>query len=263
MRTSLLILTLIILMGGTIGGCDTTSEQRITALKTAVDTTQVLLTQATDKVASLEKSLLANEAMAKNPSITPEQLQQLKDELASIKSAMAVVKPAKDFFEAQMAGYQKDLADALATGSIDKAKEIKLYAKGIGSGATSVSAVLPPPWNLIVALLGAGATALAGSKLTARKDAIVVKEKEVEHETVVGGIVGGTSELLGNLPTPEAVAKVTPEIVTKLAEAGISLLDVETAKNMLARLQAKQPEVAAAVQKALAVQKTAEQVKTA
>jgi hypothetical protein len=200
-----------------LGGCGTTSEQRVAQLQRAVTATQEMSKQVSAKVTELQGALANAQALAKNSAATPAQIAKLTNDITTIQAKLATAKPLQDHLDQQLAAYQTQLTAALTAGPLDAAGEAQVY----GQGVSAVGAVLPPPWNIYAGLVGS----LIG---------------------IVGGVVGTVARLLDALPTPDQV--------TKAAAAGVTVIDAESAKNMLARSQAKDPVVVTAVQKALVAQ---------
>jgi hypothetical protein len=217
-----------------LGGCGTTSEQRVAQLQRAVTATQEMSKQVSAKVTELQGALANAQALAKNSAATPAQIAKLTNDITTIQAKLATAKPLQDHLDQQLAAYQTQLTAALTAGPLDAAGEAQVY----GQGVSAVGAVLPPPWNIYAGLVGSLIGIVGGVVGTVARGR--------KADAAMAGTVAGVTQLLDALPTPDQV--------TKAAAAGVTVIDAESAKNMLARSQAKDPVVVTAVQKALVAQ---------
>ena len=199
-----------------LAGCDMTGEQRIAQLQQAVTATQQLSQQLAAKIGEFEKALADAQALAQQPGVDPAIVAKLQSDIAFLQAKLAQAKPVQQALDKQLATYQESLKVALAS-PIDVEAEAKLY----GQGVSAVGAVLPPPFNIYVGLIGSligVGGGIIGAILKGRKDG-----------KSFTGIVDSVSVLL-NSP-----------LVT----------DKEAAKSILAREQVKTPGAATEVRKVL------------
>ena len=232
-----LILSIVLLTPG----CDTTSQQRLAALQAALKTAETASKDYDSRLAAMEPAITALTQMLTDPNVTGATAQQVKTTLADLKAKYAAVKALKAAVDEKMTAYSAVLAKAQEAGNIDIQKELEVY----GQGVTLVSGALPPPFNAIGLGIGAVMTAVGGIA------GAFAKGKQAKHAqtTVVTGIVDSVGALLAALPSRQDVDAQTAGVVQP------PVMDIETAKDILARAQVKVPAAAAAVREVLDAQK--------
>jgi hypothetical protein len=196
-----------------VGGCGTTSDQRIAALQRVVNATAEQSNQMDAKIVLLQRALASAQNLLADPNLASATLVNIRADVATLQAKLDAAKPVKQLLDQNLVAYQAQLTATLAAGPVDIATEAKTYGQGI----TAVSPILPPPWNALAALLGVAVTvggAVAGAAVKGRKDA-----------GAISGIVASVDALLQS----------------------DQIKDLETAKNLLARAQVKTPGAAAMV----------------
>jgi len=196
-----------------LGGCGTTSDQRLAELQTAVTWTAEQSQRMEARIVLLQQALTSAQVLLADPNLAPATLVKLRDDITMIQAKLVAAQPVKKMLDQNLTAYQTRLAAALASGPVDIATEAKTYGQGI----TAVSPILPAPWNAVAALLGVAVTAggaVAGAFVKGKKDA-----------GAIAGIVTSVDALLQS----------------------DQIKDLEAAKNLLARAQVKTPGAAEAV----------------
>jgi hypothetical protein len=230
-----------------LAGCGLTSQERVTALQGAVTHAQEISQQLDGQIKILQDAIGQAKAGLTDPNATDAATVYLREALPKLEAKLAAVQPVKKLVDQQLAAFQAQLAALLAAGPVDVQKEFAAY----GQGVTSVGSALPPPLNVLALLLGSIGLPLVGAIVGAiakgRKDQTQLAEVQSTNQTAVAGIVASVSKLLQKLPTEEQVVEATKIGIP----ANLPIIDVEAAKDTLARAQTKVPEAAAAVRAAL------------
>ena len=156
-RPALLVVFLCCLLP-CLTGCNTTSDERIAALQTALDSVEAKSKQYDATIATLMPSIATLQKALTDPNLTGPNASKLATELADLQAKYQVLVSLKATVDQQATAYDAVLQKARADGNIDIQKELSLY----GQGAVAVSAALPPPFNAILLGIGAVLTAAGG-----------------------------------------------------------------------------------------------------
>lgn len=143
----------------TLSGCDSTSQERLTALNQSLKVYQEKVGEADDTIHKLQNLIDEAHNVLATPGLEDiELIQKMKTQLSKAQEALPVVQAKKELLDTQVNKIQGEIDKILAGGQVDFNDELVI----VGEGVKGVSTFLPPPWNGIVYALGVGLAGVFG-----------------------------------------------------------------------------------------------------
>lgn len=171
MRT-LMVWILLLCAFGT-SGCDTSPEQRIQWLTTAIEQTETASANIDLYIADMEVLLQESQTLLATPELSLPQKDSIREAITDIQQKLQEAKDKKASIATALASWKAQLLGIQANGvTIDT--EMQGYAEGI----RALSTALPPPYNgiaLLVAAVLPVAGGAVGRILTQMQDRKVLK----------------------------------------------------------------------------------------
>jgi len=208
--TALLLLILLVCCYLPLGGCDSTSAERVDRLKLLVDRSLQQSAQLDASIDKLQTVIEEQKTVLVDPNTSDSHAGDIAAFLAKASEMLGKAQEKKHTVEQQMAKWQGQIEQIQATGSINVGDELDLYGQGITGG----SQALPPPYNLYGMLLGTVLSAVGGAYGVAkRKQAQEAKNDATKSDSVAYDIVKSVDVLLGQMEEGEVSASQAKTIL--------------------------------------------------
>lgn len=208
-----------------VAGCGT-SEDRVAFLRQQTQIAQDMSTQADAMLPVLEAQWEAFKQSLNDPSITPEQREDLLRRMGAVEAEAAKAVKMKAEADARIASFNAAIQELQEKGEITGWDELQLYTPYIQEGIRH----LPPPYNAIGTVVIAAATALggafAGKKKQESEDKSIIHSLEDDcHERgeIIIDMTYGFDELIKQAPdiktVDEAQAKAKAHLYNRTLSA--------------------------------------------
>ena len=198
---SLLILCVFCILGSFLAGCDTTSADRVAAVKGLLNQAAATGQQLDTSIVDIQQVVTDSQLLLVDPNVPDNLKPAIQKVLETASAKLTALQQAKQKVTTALAQYQAVLA-GVDINDIDLAKELQLYAVG----AAEVGKVLPQPYGGYVYLGSALAALLAGLLGSISKN--IKQSKQLDQsKAVLTEVVTSVDELLSSDKVDTEAAK--------------------------------------------------------
>jgi hypothetical protein len=139
MRTRMFIFIALIAAGLPLGGCDSTSQQRIAAIQKTVGELEKRSAQLDAAVSGLQVFMADAKGMLADPNVTGEASGKLAELIEKTQAQITEQLATKAKIDAVLAALQQKLQQVDAGGQVDVSDELALLANGLSAAGTQIS----------------------------------------------------------------------------------------------------------------------------